>query len=694
MSILKIKIRGISCYDCSNRAIEDIKKINGVKDAKIDFLQEIISIEILDNVNINSIEPKIESILSNHEIILAKEKNIDSKKEEIKKFIFNYRRIIMAIFSIVFLVFGLLSKDSTIRVVLFIVSYLVSGTTVVIKSIKNILKGEVFDENFLMTIATIGAFIIGEEVEAVAVMVFYQLGEFFQDLAIDKSRRSIKKLIDLKPNNANLIKDGKMIQVPLEDVKKGDYVIVKPGEKIPLDGIVKKGESNLNLAFLTGESLPQKVIINSEVLAGAVNVDGVLEIEVSKKFAETTFARILELVENAASKKSQSEKFITKFAKYYTPIVVLLAFLLAFVPLFFKQPISVWGYRALVFLVISCPCALVISIPLSFFAGIGASSRNKILIKGGEYLERAAKIDTLVLDKTGTITKGNFDLGTINLNGVSEEEFLVYLSNAEYYSNHPIAKFIVGKFSSRIDKDKIKNYKEIKGFGAQLDYDGKKVVVGKKELLIRNGIKVIETDISDTVIHLGVNGIYYGNVLIEDEIKPNMFQAINSIQHEGVNNIIMLTGDNEKVAGKVAKKVGITRYYANMLPEGKIDVVEKLKKEGKHVAFIGDGINDAPVLALSGLGISMGGIGADAAIEASDIVFIDDDIGKTATLIKIAKKTSFIVRTNILMILFVKVLVLILGALGIATMWMAIFADVGISLIAILLSIRILRYTE
>ena len=299
-----------------------------------------------------------------------------------------------------------MSKDSTTRVVLFIVSYLISGTTVVIKSIKNILKGEVFDENFLMTIATIGAFVIGEEVEAVAVMVFYQLGEFFQDLAIDKSRRSIKKLIDLKPNNANLIKDGEIIQVPLEEVKKGDYVIVKPGEKIPLDGIVKKGESNLNLAFLTGESLPQKATINSGVLAGAVNIDGVLEIEVSKKFAETTFARILELVENAASKKSQSEKFITKFAKYYTPIVVLLAFLLAFVPLFFKQPISVWGYRALVFLVISCPCALVISIPLSFFAGIGASSRNKILIKGGEYLERAAKINTLVLDKTGTITKG------------------------------------------------------------------------------------------------------------------------------------------------------------------------------------------------------------------------------------------------------------------------------------------------
>ena len=694
MPILKRKIKGISCFDCSNHAIEDIKKINGVKDAKIDFLQEIISIEILNDVNIDSIEPRIEAILSDHEIVLAKEKYIDSKKEEIKKFIFNYRRIIMAIFSIVFLAFGLLSKDSTTRVVLFIVSYLISGTTVVIKSIKNILKGEVFDENFLMTIATIGAFVIGEEVEAVAVMVFYQLGEFFQDLAIDKSRRSIKKLIDLKPNNANLIKNGEIIQVPLEEVKKGDYVIVKPGEKIPLDGIVKKGESNLNLAFLTGESLPQKATINSGVLAGAVNIDGVLEIEVSKKFAETTFARILELVENAASKKSQSEKFITKFAKYYTPIVVLLAFLLAFVPLFFKQPISVWGYRALVFLVISCPCALVISIPLSFFAGIGASSRNKILIKGGEYLERAAKIDTLVLDKTGTITKGNFDLGAINLNGVSEEEFLIYLSNAEYYSNHPIAKFIAGKFSSRIDKDKIKNYKEIKGFGAQLDYDGKKVVVGKKELLIRNGIKVVETDISDTVIHLGVDGVYYGNVLIEDEIKPNMLQAIKNIHHEGVDNIIMLTGDNEKVAGKVAEKVGITKYYANMLPEGKIEVVEELKKEGKNVAFIGDGINDAPVLALSGLGISMGGIGADAAIEASDIVFIDDDIGKTATLIKIAKKTSFIVRTNILMILFVKVLVLILGALGIATMWMAIFADVGISLVAILLSIRILRYTE
>lgn len=309
-------------------------------------------------------------------------------------------------------------------------------------------------------------------------------------------------------------------------------------------------------------------------------------------------------------------------------------------------------------------------------------------------MERAAKIDTLVLDKTGTITKGNFDLGAINLNGVSEEEFLIYLSNAEYYSNHPIAKFIAGKFSSRIYKDKIKNYKEIKGFGAQLDYDGKKVVVGKKELLIKNGIKVVETDISDTVIHLGVAGVYYGNALIEDEIKPNMLQAIKNIHHEGVDNIIMLTGDNEKVAGKVAEKVGITKYYANMLPEGKIEVVEELKKEGKNVAFIGDGINDAPVLALSGLGISMGGIGADAAIEASDIVFIDDDIGKTATLIKIAKKTSFIVRTNILMILFVKVLVLILGALGIATMWMAIFADVGISLIAILLSIRILRYTE
>ncbi|MDD3383815.1 MAG: heavy metal translocating P-type ATPase [Bacilli bacterium] len=694
MPILERKITGVTCLDCANHAQQNIKKIEGVKNVEIDFLQELISIEFNNRVDINYIEPQIESILKKYDIKFVEKESIDSKKENIKKFVFNYRRIFMTIFSGIFLMGGLLTKNSDVRIVLFVISYLISGTSVIIKSIKNILKGEVFDENFLMMIATIGAFIIGEELEAVAVMVFYQLGEFFQDLAIDKSRRSIKKLIDLKPNNANLIKDGKVIKIQLETVKKGDYILVKPGEKIPLDGIVRKGDSSLNLAFLTGESLPQKVEVNNEVLAGSVNIDGVLEIEVNKKFSETTFAKILELVESAASKKSKSEKFITKFAKYYTPIVVFLAILLAFVPLLFNQPLTIWGYRALVFLVISCPCALVISIPLSFFAGIGASSRNKILIKGGEYLEKSAKINTLVLDKTGTITKGSFDLGKINLNEVSEDEFLLYLSNAEYYSNHPIAKFIVGKFSSKINKDKIKDYKEIKGFGSKLIYDNKKVVVGKKELLLKNGIKVIENDVSNTIVYLGVDGKYYGNVLIEDAIKLDMEQSIKNIQAEGVNNIVMLTGDNEKVASEVAKKVGITEYYANMLPEEKIEIVERLKKEGKKIAFIGDGINDAPVLALSGLGISMGGIGADVAIEASDIVFIDDDISKTVTLIRIAKKTSSIVKTNIFMILSIKLLVLILGALGIATMWMAIFADVGVSLIAILLSIRILRYTE
>ena len=694
MPILERKITGVTCLDCANHAQQNIKKIEGVKNVEIDFLQELISIEFNNRVDINYIEPQIESILKKYDIKFVEKESIDSKKENIKKFVFNYRRIFMTIFSGIFLMGGLLTKNSDVRIVLFVISYLISGTSVIIKSIKNILKGEVFDENFLMMIATIGAFIIGEELEAVAVMVFYQLGEFFQDLAIDKSRRSIKKLIDLKPNNANLIKDGKVIKIQLETVKKGDYILVKPGEKIPLDGIVRKGDSSLNLAFLTGESLPQKVEVNNEVLAGSVNIDGVLEIEVNKKFSETTFAKILELVESAASKKSKSEKFITKFAKYYTPIVVFLAILLAFVPLLFNQPLTIWGYRALVFLVISCPCALVISIPLSFFAGIGASSRNKILIKGGEYLEKSAKINTLVLDKTGTITKGSFDLGKINLNEVSEDEFLLYLSNAEYYSNHPIAKFIVGKFSSKINKDKIKDYKEIKGFGSKLIYDNKKVVVGKKELLLKNGIKVIENDVSNTIVYLGVDGKYYGNVLIEDAIKLDMEQSIKNIQAEGVKNIVMLTGDNEKVASEVAKKVGITEYYANMLPEEKIEIVERLKKEGKKIAFIGDGINDAPVLALSGLGISMGGIGADVAIEASDIVFIDDDISKTVTLIRIAKKTSSIVKTNIFMILSIKLLVLILGALGIATMWMAIFADVGVSLIAILLSIRILRYTE
>ena len=602
-------------------------------------------------------------------------------------------RIIVA--AVLFAAGSLLPLGPTVEMGVFLVCYAVIGWDIVWKAVTNILHGQVFDENFLMTIATIGALILGEHSEGVAVMLFYQVGEWYQSYAVSKSRKSIASLMDIRPDYANVERNGKLEQVDPDEVNIGDTIVVKPGERVPLDGKIIKGTSALDTSALTGESMPRDVEPGMEVISGCINQTGILTIQTTKKYGESTVAKILDLVENASDKKGKTENFISRFARYYTPIVVFAAIALAILPpLVTGQPFSVWIYRALTFLVISCPCALVISIPLSFFGGIGGASKIGVLVKGSNYLESLAHTEVVVFDKTGTLTKGSFAVSQIKAIDMKEEQLLELAAYAEDYSNHPISQSIQKAYGKKIDNSRISDVQEIAGHGVRAVIDGKTVLAGYAKLMNGENIVYTPSDAIGTVIYLACNGKYAGYIVIEDEVKADAPAAIRALKEVGVRKTVMLTGDADAVGKKVAQKLGLDQAYTELLPADKVDRVEAMLKQtsekGKLV-FVGDGINDAPVLARADVGIAMGGLGSDAAIEAADVVLMTDEPSKISAVVRIARKTIRIANENIVFALGVKLLVLILGATGYANMWAAVFADVGVSVIAILNAIRAMR---
>ena len=606
-------------------------------------------------------------------------------------------RIIIA--AVLIVVFSLLPAEGYLRFVLFMIPYLVIGYDILKKAFKGILNKQVFDENFLMAVATVGAILLGDYSEGVAVMLFYQIGELFQSYAVGKSRRNISELMDIRPDYANIEVDGKLEQVDPDEVEIGTVIVVQPGEKVPIDGVIIDGVSTLNTSALTGESLPRDAKAGDEVISGCINMTGVLKIRTIREFGESTVSKILELVENSSSRKSKSENFISKFAKYYTPVVCYGALALAFIPpivlLIMGKP-TMWGdwiYRALTFLVISCPCALVISIPLSFFAGIGGASNQGVLVKGSNYLETLAQTSYVVFDKTGTMTQGVFEVSGVHHNEISDEKLLEYAALAECSSSHPISKSLQKAYGKPIDRNRVTDIEEISGNGVTAKVDGISVAAGNAKLMKRLGISYQECHHVGTVIHMAVDGRYEGHILISDILKPHAKEAIAELKKAGIKKTVMLTGDSKRVADQVAKELGIEEVYSELLPADKVSKVEELlhqKSEKEKLAFVGDGINDAPVLSRADIGIAMGALGSDAAIEAADIVLMDDDPLKISKAIKIARKCIHIVYENIYFAIGIKILCLILGALGIANMWMAIFADVGVMIIAVLNAIRTL----
>ena len=610
----------------------------------------------------------------------------------------NYKERIKIVIAFILFIIALVINfpNEWINKVLYIIAYLIVGFEIVLEAIENIFKGKIFDENFLMSIATIGAFAIGEFPEAVAVMLFYQVGELFQSYAVDKSRKSIASLMDIRPDYANVKRNNEISKINPEEVKIGETIIVKPGEKIPLDGKIIKGSSMLDTSALTGESLPKEVKENDEVLSGCINQNGLLEIEVTKEFGESTVSKILDLVENASSKKSKSENFITKFAKYYTPAVVIIAVFLAIIPTLVIKgaEFTDWLYRALTFLVVSCPCALVISIPLGFFGGIGGASKKGILVKGSNYLEALSNSEIVVFDKTGTLTKGVFEVQKIEPVGILKEELIKYAAYAESYSNHPISVSIKKAYGEEIDTTLISKTEELSGRGVIATIEDKEVLAGNEKLLQEKNIKYTKCNEIGTIIYIAINNKFAGYIVISDEIKEDSKKAIDDLKKNNIKQTVMLTGDRKDVGESVAKEIGIDKVYTELLPDGKVEKVEQLLKEktekGKLV-FVGDGINDAPVLALADIGVAMGGLGADSAIEAADIVIMTDEPSKINTAINISKKTMRIVKQNIVFAIGIKIAVLILSAFGLSTMWEAVFADVGVSVIAIINSLRALK---
>lgn len=607
------------------------------------------------------------------------------------------KRTIKIVIALILFIISFCIKFNNIWInnILYIISYVIVGLEIVLKAIRNIFRGKIFDENFLMTVATIGAFGIGEFPEAVAVMLFYQVGELFQSFAVDKSRKSISNLMDIRPDYANLQTGDNVEKVDPDEVNIGDIIIVKPGEKIPLDGVVIEGDSMLDTMALTGESVPRAVRSGNEVLSGCINKNGLLKIEVTKEYDESTVSKILDLVENASNKKSKSENFISKFAKYYTPIVVVIAVLLAIVPPFIlvDSSFSEWIYRALSFLVVSCPCALVISIPLSFFGGIGGASKMGILIKGSNYLEALASTSTVVLDKTGTLTEGVFEVQKIYPVSISEEELLMFAAYAENFSTHPIAQSIKNAYGKEIENSLISNTEELTGRGIFSIISEKEVLIGNEKLMQERNINFEKCNDIGTVVYVAINNNYVGYILISDKIKEDSKKAITNLKQNGIKTI-MLTGDKKDVGEDVARKIGLDEVYTELLPDGKVSIVEEFiqnKNSKEKIVFVGDGINDAPVLALADIGMAMGGLGSDAAIEAADIVIMTDEPSKVYEAIKLSKRTIRIVKENIVFAIAVKISVLILSALGISTMWEAVFADVGVSIIAIINALRVLK---
>lgn len=611
-------------------------------------------------------------------------------------------RIIIA--AVLMTVLGFIHVDGYLRFAFYVVPYFIIGYDILKKAAKGIIRGQIFDENFLMAIATVGAIAIalsgrGDYTEAVAVMLFYQIGELFQSYAVGKSRRNISALMDIRPDYANIEIDGVLTRVDPDEVEVGSVIIVQPGEKVPIDGVVIEGNSDLNTVALTGESMPRAVFANDEIISGCINMTGVIKVRTTKLFGESTVAKILDMVENASSRKSRSEAFISKFARYYTPAVCISALALGVIPpvinLITESP-AMWGdwlYRALTFLVISCPCALVISIPLTFFAGIGGASKEGILIKGSNYLETLSKIDVVVMDKTGTLTKGVFEVMGVYHNSIDEKKLIMYAAYAECYSSHPISVSIKNAYGNEIDRNRICDIKEIAGQGIVAKIDNKKVAVGNMRLMNSQGISAKEHQSIGSVVYIGIDGRYEGCIVISDAVKPTSKKAIEDMKKAGISKIVMLTGDNEAVAGAVAKELGMDEYRSGLLPGDKVKCVEELISENKKgkLAFVGDGINDAPVLARADVGIAMGAMGSDSAIESADVVLMDDDPEKIAKAIKISRKCLRIVYQNIVFALGIKGICLVLGALGIANMWLAIFADVGVMVIAVLNAIRALN---
>ena len=622
---------------------------------------------------------------------------LNQSKKEGNEF-FMKRKLIKIIIALILFVFSIFVKfeDVWINNILFIISYIIVGFEIIRKALRNIFRGKVFDENFLMAVATIGAFGIGEFPEAVAVMLFYQIGELFQNYAVDKSRKSIASLMDIRPDYANLYRNEKEEKVSPYEVKIGETIIVKPGEKIPLDGIIFEGKTTLDTKALTGESMPREAVEGDEILSGCINLSGVIKVEVTKGFGESTVSKILDLVENASSKKSKSENFITKFARYYTPIVVIIALFLAVLPplLISGQSFTDWIYRALSFLVVSCPCALVISIPLGFFAGIGGASKMGILIKGSNYLEALSNVETVVFDKTGTLTKGVFEVQKVKPVGISEEELLKIVAYSEYYSNHPISKSIKKAYGKEIDQKQIIKTQELSGLGISAKIDEQDVLIGNEKLMNEHQITFTKCNDIGTILYVAIEKKYVGYILIADTIKKDSKTAINELKKNDVKQIVMLTGDKKEVGESVSKELRIDKVYTELLPDGKVEKVEELLKEKSEkgkLAFVGDGINDSPVLAISDIGIAMGGLGADSAIEVADIVIMTDEPSKIVKAIKLSKRTMRIVKENIVFAIGIKILVLILTAFGLSTMWQAVFADVGVSIIAIINALRVLR---
>lgn len=606
-------------------------------------------------------------------------------------------RIISA--SILAVIFNCLDVDGIIKFFLFMIPYLIVGYDILKKAVKGIINRQVFDENFLMAVATIGAICLGDYKEGVAVILFYQIGELFQSYAVGKSRRNISELMDIRPDYANVVRDGNTEKVDPDEVEIGEIISVLPGEKVPLDGIVIEGNTSVNTSALTGESVPREIITGDEVISGCININGAIKIKTTKEFGESTVSKILDLVENASSKKSRSENFISKFAKYYTPIVCYCALALAIIPPVFLMltgnaaNFGTWIYRALTFLVISCPCALVISIPLGFFAGIGGASNQGILIKGSNYIEALAMTRYVVFDKTGTLTKGNFEVSGIHKSSISDEKLLEYAAFAESYSNHPISRSIQAAYGKAIDKARINGANEISGEGIIAKVDGEEIAAGNIKLMKRVGAVVTECDCNGTIVHIAINGEYAGHILISDIVKATSKAAITELKKAGIKKTVMLTGDAKSVADEVSATLGLDEVHSELLPGDKVSIVEKLldkKNKNENLAFVGDGINDAPVLTRADVGVAMGALGSDAAIEAADIVLMDDDPLKIVKAIKISKKCIRIVYQNIYFAIGVKVICLLLGAIGIANMWVAIFADVGVMVLAVLNAIRTL----
>lgn len=695
-------LKGLTCPNCSSKIEREVAALGGVNESSINLVAQTLTVDFsgdysgdaLDDITriVHSHESGVEVTMPEDTADKAESEPENSDKSTIARLALG-----AAVYAAgIVLTYFFPDVNGYITLGVLVLAYIILGADVVMRALKNILKGRVFDENFLMTISTVGAFAIGEYPEAVAVMLFYQIGELFQDMAVRRSRKSISSLMDIRPDSANVKRDGALIAVAPQEVAVGEIIVVKPGEKIPLDGVVIDGESMLDTRALTGESVPRSIKKGDTALSGCINQSGAVTIEVTKEYGESTVSKIIDLVENAASRKAPTENFITKFARYYTPAVVILAALLAVVPpLLFGGVWAEWINRSFVFLVISCPCALVISVPLTFFGGIGSASRKGVLVKGSNYLEALNSLETVVFDKTGTLTKGVFRVSDINTdNDFTGGQVLQLAAAAESMSNHPIARSIAEEYGEEIDESKITDYSEISGHGISAVYDGSRVLVGNDKLMKRFGINFKKCEKAGTVVYVACDGKFAGSILISDEIKSDSRKAISQLKAMGVKNTVMLTGDNEEIAKAVSGELGLDEYHSQLLPDQKVEILERLdksKSKGGKLAFVGDGVNDAPVLARADIGIAMGGLGSDAAIEAADVVLMTDEPSKLVDAVKTAKATRRIVKQNIVFALAVKAAFLVLGAFGIAGMWEAVFGDVGVMLLAVLNAMRILK---